>query len=244
MGQGDRVSPRVLVVEHQASCPPLLVGRWLEESGCVLEVCRPYRGDALPGPEAYDALLVLGGDMGAHDDDRAPWLAPLKELVRAAVARSTPVLGICLGHQVVAVALGGEVARNPRGQTVGLQPVGWTAEAAADAWVGSRTGAEVAVHWNNDVVVSLPEGAVALARTPGGEVQVARLAPLAWGVQAHPEVDAATVAGWAADDRDDLVALGLDEDAVLAAVRDAGPSLEAHWRPLVTRFAEIVGERR
>ncbi|MFC0223925.1 type 1 glutamine amidotransferase [Nocardioides zeicaulis] len=237
------MSPRVLVVEHQASCPPHLVGRWLEEAGCTLVMCRPYAGDALPATTAYDALLVLGGDMGAHDHDRAPWLPALKELVVDAVAASVPALGICLGHQVMAVALGGEVARNPRGQTVGVQPVGWSADAAGDPLFGAHTGEEHAIHWNNDVVTAVPDGGVVLARTPGGEVQVARLAPSAWGVQAHPEVDADVVAGWAADDRDDLVALGLDEETVLARVRDASEDLASQWRPLVRRFAALAGAR-
>lgn len=235
------MSARVLVVEHQASCPPHLVGRWLEEAGCTLVVCRPYAGDALPAVTAYDALLVLGGDMGAYDDDRAPWLPALKALVVDAVAASVPALGICLGHQVMAVALGGEVIRNPRGQTVGVQSVGWSADAADDPLFGARTGGERAIHWNNDVVVAVPDGGAVLARTPGAEVQVARLAPSAWGVQAHPEVDADVVAGWAADDRDDLVALGLDADVVLATVRDAADELAAQWRPLVHRFAALAG---
>ena len=74
------MTARVLVVEHQASCPPHLVGRWLEEAGCTLAVCRPYAGDALPALTSYDGVLVMGGDMGAYDDDRAPWLPPLKAL--------------------------------------------------------------------------------------------------------------------------------------------------------------------
>ena len=238
------MTARILVVEHQASCPPHLVGRWLEGAGCTLSVCRPYVGDALPPPTSYDAVLVMGGDMGAYDDDRAPWLPALRSLLRDAVASSVPTLGICLGHQVMAVALGGEVTTNPRGQTVGLQPVGWGSEAADDALFGGRTGDEVAIHWNNDVVAALPSGGVVLARTPGGEVQVARLAPLAWGIQSHPEVDTDVVTGWAAEDRDDLVALGLDEDVVLAEIEDASADLESHWQPLIARFAEIARDSR
>ena len=236
--------PRILVVEHQESCPPHLVGRWLQEAGSTLEVCRPYAGEPLPALTSYDGVLVMGGDMGANDDDAVGWLAPLKRGVREAVAAGTPLLGICLGHQVIAAALGGEVARNPRGQTVGLQPLGWSQDAADDAWVGGHTGDELAVHWNNDVVLGLPEGAVVLARTPGGEVQVARFGPRAWGIQAHPEVDSDVVTGWAADDRDDLVALGLDEAVVLGAIKARESDLEAHWRPLAARFAAIAGEGR
>jgi GMP synthase (glutamine-hydrolysing) len=235
--------PRVLVVEHQESCPPHLVGRWLSEAGCTLEVCRPWSGDALPALTSYDAVVVLGGEMSANDDDTVPWLGPLKEGIREAVDARTPLLGICLGHQLVAAALGGVVERNPRGQVVGLQPVGWTDEAARDDWACERTGAEVAVHWNNDVVVTLPEGAVVLARSPGGEVQAVRFGPAAWGIQAHPEADAGVVSRWAASDRADHVALGLDQDAVLAAIEQAAPVLTTHWRPLATRFAEIAGAR-
>ena len=236
--------PRVLVVEHEESCPPHLVGRWLIEAGCTLEVCRPYAGDALPALTAYDGVLVLGGEMGADDDDTVPWLAPLKDAIRAAVAAGTPLLGICLGHQLVAVALGGEVAPNPRGQAVGLTDVRWTEAAAEDDWVGTRTGDEVAVHWNNDVVTRLPDGAVVLAHSPGGEVQVVRFAPRAWGIQAHPEVDADIVRHWAVTERDEHVSLGRDPDAVLAAIEGAGAALVAHWQPLTARFAALAGEDR
>lgn len=237
------MSPRILVVEHQESCPAHLVGDWLEGVGCRLKVWRPGDGD-LPALTTYDGALVLGGDMGAHDDDTVWWLAPLKARVREAVAAGTPLLGICLGHQVVAAALGGTVARNPRGQTVGLQPVGWTEDAADDAWVRGRTSAEVAVHWNNDVVVDLPDGAVVLARTPGGEVQVARFGERVWGIQAHPEVDVPILRGWADSDRDDHVTMGIDQERVLAEIDAASAALTAHWRPLVERFAAIVGGAR
>lgn len=232
--------PRILVVEHEESCPPHLVGRWLSEAGCMLEICRPYAGDALPALTSYDGVLVLGGEMGANDDDAVAWLAPLKAGIRDAVAAGTPLLGICLGHQLVAVALGGEVSPNPLGQTVGLTEVAWTEAAADDDWVAGRTGDETAIHWNNDVVVRLPEGAVVLARSPGREVQVARFGPRAWGIQAHPEVDADVVRHWAVTERDEHVSLGRDPDAVLAAIEDAGEALVAHWQPLVARFAALV----
>ena len=84
----------VLVVQHQDDCPPALVGDWLVEAGCALDVRRPYAGDELPADlSGHDALMVLGGSMGAHDDADHPWLTPTKALVRNAVATSTPTLG-------------------------------------------------------------------------------------------------------------------------------------------------------
>ncbi len=76
--------PRVLVVEHEADCPPALFGGWLEDAGCTVTVSRPYVGDELPPLEEYDALLVLGGPMAATDPH--PWLAPLRDLIRDAAA--------------------------------------------------------------------------------------------------------------------------------------------------------------
>ena len=234
--------PRILVVEHQESCPPALVGEWLVEAGCALEVCRPYVGDALPALTSYDGVLVLGGEMGADDDHAHAWLAPLKAGIREAVAAGTPLLGICLGHQLVASALGGAVERNPGGETVGLQPVGWGDDAAADDLVGGALAAERAIHWNHDVVTALPEGAVVLARTPDGEVQVARFARRAWGIQAHPEAHAGIIRRWVENDRADEVGRDVDEEEVLAAIEEAAPALTSWWKPMATRFAALVGE--
>lgn len=232
---------RVLVVQHQEDCPPALVGTWLTEAGCVLDVRRPDAGDALPDDLAdHDGLLVLGGSMGATDDADHAWLAPTKGLVRDAAARGAPTLGICLGHQLAAVALGGTVEVNPRGRQFGVLPVGWTDAAAGDPVLGSRP--DRVIHWNNDVVTSLPPGAVLLAEAPDGTVQAARLAPTVWGVQPHPEVDDAIVARWAEDERDEI---GHDVvDAGLAAMLDAGPALATAWRPVATAFArQLAGDR-
>jgi GMP synthase (glutamine-hydrolysing) len=188
---------------------------------------------------SYDALVVLGGSMGADDEATHPWLAPVKQLARDAVAQELPTLGICLGHQLVAAALGGTVARNPRGQQVGLFQVGWLPEAEQDALV-SGMGPVRGVQWNDDVVTRLPDDAVALARTDTGELQVARFGPLAWGVQLHPEVDEPVVRSWAAGERDDHLERGVDQGALLRDIGAASDELERTWRPLASRFVELV----
>lgn len=235
--------PRIAVVEHQESCPPALFGEWLEGAGARLEVSRPYAGGDLPELTSYDAVLVLGGEMSANDDDTVAWLAPLKEQLRGLVSQAVPVLGICLGHQLLGAALGGRVEKNPRGQTVGIQPVGWATTEQDPVFGEPRPGVR-AIHWNGDVVAQLPKGASVLARTPDGAPQVVRFGRAAWGIQAHPEAHADVVRRWAEGDRDDHVRLGIDQAGALDEIAAAHAELEQHWRPAAERFAALGGRAR
>jgi GMP synthase (glutamine-hydrolysing) len=221
------------------------MGEWLAEAGLTIDVRRPYAGDALPSHlGGHCGLLVLGGEMGAYDDADHPWLTPVKELSRAAVADGTPLLGICLGHQLVAVALGGEVQPGPRGQQIGVLQAGWTAEAHGDRLFGpvAELDDAPAVQWNHDVVTRLPEGAVDLAHTVHGELQAARFAPSVWGVQWHPEAGVEIIGPWADNDRDDAVERGVDVDAYVADVAAARDRLRSTWRVLADSFAQVCRE--
>lgn len=233
----------VLVVEHAAQCPSGWVGEWLEEAGCALDVRRPHAGDALPDRlDEHRSVVVLGGPMDADADERHPWLPSVRDLLRGAAGDRVPTLGICLGHQLAALAFGGSVHKNPRGPQIGVLEVGWLPEAKADPLLAEVTGARVAVQWNNDVVDALPADATVLATTAAGEVQAARFAPTVWGVQWHPEVGEEIVALWAENDRALAEARGIDVDERLAQVAAAREELRSTWRPLVTAFAALTRE--
>lgn len=237
---------RILVIEHDDECPPAWMAVWLEQAGCELDVCRPYAGEDLPDLAAYDGLVVLGGPMGANDDEKHAWLGPVKDLVRDARARKVPALGICLGHQLMAAAYGGTVDRNPRGQQVGLLGVGWTAAAADDPLLGPLATPRRGVQWNDDIVVALPPDATLLAETDRGEVQAARYAETVWGVQLHPEVDAPVLRPWAEDDRGSHETRGIDTDGLLRDIDAARAELDDAWQPLAAGFAAMArayGER-
>ena len=222
------------------------MGEWLRAAGAALQVVRPYDGEVLPDDlTGHSGMLVLGGEMGAYDDASHPWLTDVKRLVVRAVDDRTPVLGVCLGHQLAAVALGGEVRVNPLGQQIGVLGVGWTPPAYDDELLGPvaalGTGPEdvPAVQWNNDVVTRLPEGAVELARTERGEVQAARFAPSVWGVQWHPEAGEEIIGTWADADRDDAFERGVDVDAYVRDVAAARERVCATWPLLAERFADL-----
>jgi GMP synthase (glutamine-hydrolysing) len=236
----------VLVVEHEAQCPPGWMGEWLTEMGLPVDVRRPYAGDSLPEDlTGHAGMLVLGGEMGAHDGDLHPWLIEVQRLVVAATGDGTPVLGICLGHQLIAEALGGRVDRNQYGQQIGVLDVGWTTAALDDPLfrrLAARGAGVPAVQWNNDVVTRLPDEAVELARTPRQEVQAARFAPAVWGVQWHPEAGEEIIGPWVDTDRDDAIERGVDIDAYLDQVVAARARLRETWRVLAEEFVSVCRE--
>jgi len=229
------VTTRVLVVQHEDDDPIHLMGTWMEDVD--LATLRPDRDDAVPDTtEGYDGLVVMGGVMGAHDDEQAPWLPATRELIRSAAADRVPTLGICLGHQLCTVALGGEVAKNPLGRQLGLLEVGWGAAAVDDPLLGPVVGPRRAMHWNDDVVTRLPDGAVQLATATTGEVQAARHAETVWGVQWHPEVDDQLIREWAEDGSLSPV----DQERVLDELVRSRGELDEAWRPLAVSFSRLV----
>ena len=230
---------RILAIEHEAQCPPAHVGTWLTEAGATIEVCRPWAGDELPALTSYDGLVVLGGSMGADDDALHHWLAPVKQLLRDAIDTGLPTLGICLGHQLLAVALGGDVAPNA------ARPAGRPVRRGVAAGRGrrrprgrARAGAGRAVEQRRRRRTPR-RGRSPWPRRPEGELQLARFGPRAWGVQLHPEVDVPILTSWAAGDRDDHLERGIDQEAVLREIGDAHEELDRAWRPPARALAAV-----
>ena len=233
---------RLLVVQHEPDAPVAWLGEWWAELGLELDVVRGDLGEPVAErwadvAGAPDGLVVLGGAMGADDDALAPWLAPTRALLADAVALGVPTLGVCLGHQLAAVALGGTVGRNPSGRTIGPVPVRLTGAAASDELLAGFDGLP-AIHYNDDVVLELPTGATVLATLPDGRPQALRFGSSAWGVQFHPETSPEVFGAWLRWDSPD--GLTPEQEALLAEVGDAREVLRTAWQPLAQRFASLV----
>ena len=163
--------------------------------GAPLRVCHPYLGEPLPSLEELRGLVVMGGPMGVSDTASDPYLADELELLASAVAAGRPVLGVCLGAQLLAAALGGTVYRGARPE-IGPGTVTLSAAGRADPVLGAAGRAELpVVHWHQDTF-ELPAGAVRLAGSDLYPNQAFRVGVCAYGLQFHVEVDRALAEGW------------------------------------------------
>jgi GMP synthase (glutamine-hydrolysing) len=199
MGHDARMK-RALVLLHTPTEGPERVAQLLAERTVVCDLRHLYRGHPVPQDIPPDEpLVVMGGPMGVGDagDPRYPFLAPEVALLRALVARNHPLLGICLGSQLLAAAAGARVYPAPA-REVGWAPVDFLDVEREPALAGLRTR-ELMLHWHGDTF-DLPAGAVRLASTAICPNQAFRLGRRQFGLQFHCELEAETIATWVAED--------------------------------------------
>jgi GMP synthase-like glutamine amidotransferase len=231
-------APRLLVVENDSSAPVGRFGDWLIDAGAELELRRAQHGDPLPAElDGYAGLVVMGGSMDALADEVAPWLPQLRGLLAGAVAAELPVLGICLGAQLLAVATGGRVSLGTAPQ-YGAQLVAKRQAAATDPLFRELPITPDVVHWHTDEVTALPPGAVQLAAAPDCEQQAFRVGRLAWGVQFHIETTPEIIRAWAAETAAELA--DYDLDALVERCVAVHPDIAETWAPFAARFVEVA----
>jgi len=152
------------------------------------------QSEARPDVGRYHGLVVLGGPMNCDEHARHPHLGVEMEAIRTAIDRGLPVLGICLGAQLIARALGAKVTRN------GEKEIGWydvtpTPAGAKDPLFSRFAGTEKIFQWHGDTF-AIPQGAVHLASSPGCAAQAFRYGENVYALQFHLEVDQPLIARW------------------------------------------------
>jgi GMP synthase-like glutamine amidotransferase len=185
---------RWVVLQHVEWEGPGIIAREAEKRGCEVDIRRLDREDALPDPEHLDGLVVMGGPLGAYEEDRYPFLHKECELLGAVARFGKPLLGVCLGAQLLAKALGARVFPG-HGPEIGFGSIELTPTGREDPLFAGADHSLPVFHWHGDTF-TLPEGAELLASSQMYPHQAFRFGSHAYGLQFHIEPDAHVWSAW------------------------------------------------
>jgi GMP synthase-like glutamine amidotransferase len=229
---------RLLVIQPDDSDPPANLGDWLTEAGAELHVVRPF-AEPLPALDDYQGLVCLGGEMGAMDDLKHPWLKDVREILASAVGRRLPTLGVCLGGQLLAAAAGGRVMKGDEGPEVGPAMAAKRDVALSDPLFGDMPMVQDVMHFHVDVIDRLPPGAELMTSSHKYPNQAFRLNGSAYGLQFHIETTTQIVLDWAAmapEAAAEAKPGSLDKERLDEAHAD----IAEVWQPFAERFVRLA----
>jgi GMP synthase (glutamine-hydrolysing) len=173
-------------LQHAAGEGPGQIATWAAANGHRLTATHWYRGEASPDPAAIDFLVIMGGGMNIYQHRDHPWLVPEKALIAQVIGSGKPVLGVCLGAQLIADALGARVYQNPQFE-IGWFPIRLNAEVPRHPAFSHFPDQFTALHWHGDTF-ELPPGAALLASSEACPQQAFIYRENVVGLQFHAEV--------------------------------------------------------
>jgi GMP synthase (glutamine-hydrolysing) len=231
---------RILSIVHQRDAGPGVFDEAITAHGAEHDQWLIAEDDSPPDePYGYDAVMTFGGAMNCDQENKYAWLRPEKELLAELLHRETPLLGVCLGSQLLAEAAGAPPERLATPE-IGWHEVGVSLEAADDPLLAPLAPRFTAFQWHS-YAAPLPPDATLLAES-AASLAAFRIGDLAWGIQFHAEVTAEDAERWTADYRSDpdAVRIGLDPDALRKDTRAAIGSWNELGRGLCGRFLDAA----
>lgn len=230
---------KVWVLQH-AECETLgIIANALENEGVTAEYIRAFDGQPVP-QDMGDAsgLIVMGGPMGVYQRDTYPHLSDELRLIEHALQTDIPILGVCLGSQLLAAALGAPVTPGPR-KEIGWYPVSLTEGAQEDALLDGIQSPFTAFHWHGDVY-TLPHGAVPLASSEMTAYQAFRYGNNAYGFLFHMETTAAIATEMTRIFANELHEAGVEPSTIQSGVKAHLSALNAVGATVFGRWAETL----
>ena len=225
----------VLYLHHSEGVGPGWLGEAIDRAGIPTVVVRLGEGEALPDSTDWRAVVVLGGAMGAYEVIDHPYLVEEKQFIAELVAKEVPVLGICLGSQLIADALGGRAYKAPKPEG-GLLALGVTEAGREDPFTSNLPDRVLVSHGDT---FELPPGAELLAFTD--EYQHIYRCGSALAIQAHPEAGAdLAVLATSRDGGGNIVAAGVDKEELIAELRAHEDVLREQSIRFFAAWVEII----
>jgi len=218
-----------------------IAGQVFQGSGLAPAYIHTFAGAAVPRymDEAV-GLVVLGGPMGVYEHDRYPFLSAATRLIDQALKEDKPVLGICLGSQLLAAALGARVTRGPQ-KEIGWHPVELEPATREDPLMNRLQPSFMGYHWHGDIF-ELPKGATALASSARTAYQAFSHGRAAYGVLFHMEVTTQIIADMVRAFADEVREEGLDGEQIKADAAQHLPALHANGRHFFYNWATLCLE--
>src|SRR5882757_9001527 len=188
---------KIYVLQHHAVENLGTIADALEGAALAWQYVRVHKGQPVPTEmKGAGGLIVMGGPMGVYQTERYPFLRDEMKLIEDAIKHERPVLGVCLGAQIVAAALGAKVDRNPRGKEIGWHPIQLEPSARDDRLMRGLPETITPFHWHGDIF-DLPADAESLASSDKTPCQAFRHGKATYAFQFHFEVTGASVAAMA-----------------------------------------------
>ena len=234
----------VLVFQHDPFEDLGFFGEVLEKQGAEYRVVRLFHGE-MPAEEweHVRALIILGGPMSVDEEEGFPFLRWEKRIIRAAIDEAVPILGICLGAQLIATALGTPVFHGPV-KEIGWSPISITPHGQVDSLLGYLPETATVFQWHGDGF-DLPAGAIRLASSAHYGTQAFRLGKTIYGLQFHLEVTPPMIERWIEERSKDLaLAPYVLPEKILADTQSYAPTLKYYGERFLSEFVRRVSRTR
>jgi GMP synthase-like glutamine amidotransferase len=226
---------------HDAGEGAGLIAEILKEEGIAYRSVHLYAGEGLPRDTSdLEGLVIMGGSMNADDIGHYPFLLPEGQLIEKVISENKPILGVCLGSQLIAKALGARVYPNAK-REVGWHPITATPEGHLDPVFSTLPDSVSVLHWHGDTF-DLPDGAVHLARSARCENQAFRWGESVYALQFHVEATPSMVIDWCAspEARSYVKGGGETVEKIIKDTPAAYRRLEPHARAFLKRYVRAA----